>query len=134
MAYSYVADMMQQKKDSEVAKTELVKNYGYQGQVSPVQEEDQKQFQSGGGNSYNYNAANLARQLEAANAKKKEIEEQQRKAEEQRQKQLLWDKAEQEYNDQNRAQADKRLAAQEKATQAQLSKSMNNAYIFPIRL
>ena len=68
--------------------------------------------------------------MEAANAKKKEIEEQQRIAEEQRQKQLQWDKAEQEYNDQNRAQADKRLAAQEKATQAQLSKSMNNAYIY----
>ena len=90
-------------------------------------EEDQKQYQSGG---YNYNAANLARQMEAANAKKKEIEEQQRKAEEQRQKQLLWDKAEQEYNDQNRAQVDKRLAAQEKATQAQLSKSMNNPYTY----
>jgi hypothetical protein len=130
MAYSYVADMMQQKKDSEVAKTELVKNYGYQGQVSPVQEEDQKQFQRGGGNSYNYNAANLARQLEAENLKKKQIEEQQRIAEEQRQKQLQWDKAEQEYNDQNRAQADKRLAAQEKATQAQLNKSMNKDYIY----
>jgi len=90
-------------------------------------EEDQKQYQSGG---YNYNAANLARQTEAANAKKKEIEEQQRIAEEQRQKQLQWNKAEQEYNDQYRAQADKRLAAQEKATQAQLSKSMNNAYIY----
>jgi hypothetical protein len=86
-------------------------------------EEDQKQFQGGG---YNYNAVNLARQLEAENLKKKQIEEQQRIAEEQRQKQLQWNKAEKEYNDKNRAQIDKRLAAQEKATQSQLNKSMNN--------
>jgi hypothetical protein len=115
------------KQSNEQIK-QIMSNYTYT--PPALVEEDQKQFQSGGGNSYNYNAANLARQMEAANAKKKEVEEQQRIAEEQRQKQLQWDKAEQEYNDQNRAQVDKRLAAQEKATQAQLNKSMNNAYTY----
>ena len=146
-------DDYQYYKDTGKSTSGNVKNSGKNTASTPytytppaLVEEDQKQFQSGGGNSYNYNAANLARQLEAANAKKKEVEEQQRIAEEQRQKQeveeqqriaeeqrqkqLQWNKAEQEYNDQYRAQADKRLAAQEKATQAQLSKSMNNAYIY----